>query len=211
MTWDAILFDLDGTLWNATHVTAKIWPGVLVNHPEIHRTMDLETIQGYMGHTNEELASILFPELPFGKGYALMLEASAMENLLLAREGGQIFEGLFPTLEKLAEKYPLGIISNCQSGYIEAFLEYHKAGHLFRDFTCSGDTGQTKAANIRMLMERQGYRHPVYVGDTAHDAEAAKEVGCDFLWAAYGFGTVPEEMRCGRLDTPDDIFKYLPR
>ena len=209
MTWDAILFDLDGTLWDATHITAKIWPGVLANHPEIHKTIDLETVQGYMGHSNEERAALLFPELPFEAGYALMMEACEMENLLLSREGGKIFDGLFPTLETLAEGFPLGIISNCQSGYIEVFLAFHKAGHLFRDFICSGDTHREKWENIRTLCDRQGYKNPVYIGDTRWDAAAAGKAGIDFLWAAYGFGSdVPEEMYCGRLDRPADILKY---
>ena len=211
MTWDAILFDLDGTLWDATHITAKIWPGVLANHPEIHKTIDLETVQGYMGHSNEELAALLFPELPFEAGYALMMEACEMENLLLSREGGRLFEDLLPTLEKLSETYPLGIISNCQSGYIEVFLDYHKTGHLFRDFICSGDTHMEKSVNIRTLADRQGYKNPVYIGDTAHDARAAREAGCDFLWAAYGFGDVPEDLYCGKLTKPADIFKYISR
>lgn len=211
MPWDAILFDLDGTLWDATHITAKIWPGVLANHPEIQRTIDLETVQGYMGKSNEELAGILFPEMPFEDGYALMMESCEMENLLLSREGGKLYENLLPTLEKLAKEYPLGIISNCQSGYIEVFLEHHRTGHLFRDHICSGDTHRVKSENIRTLVQRQGYRNPVYVGDTVHDAAAARDAGCDFLWAAYGFGEVPADLYCGRLNKPADIFKYIAR
>ncbi|MBR4959536.1 MAG: HAD family hydrolase [Clostridia bacterium] len=211
MTWDAILFDLDGTLWDATHITAKIWPGVLANHPEIKRTIDLETVQSYMGRTNEELAEILFPDLPYEKGYALMMEAGEMENLLLSREGGQLFDTLPETLETLAAKYPLGIISNCQSGYIEAFLSHHGFGHLFRDFICTGDTHKEKWENIRILADRQGYKNPVYIGDTLWDACAAEKAGVDFLWAAYGFGEVPEDKRQGILQTPSDIFKYIKR
>ena len=211
MTWDAILFDLDGTLWDATHVTAKIWPGVLANHPEIRRTVDLETVQGYMGRTNEELAEILFPELPFEKGYGLMMEACEMENLLLSREGGRLFDALPETLEALAGTYPLGIISNCQAGYIEAFLSYHGFGPLFRDHICTGDTHREKWENIRILADRQGYKNPVYVGDTLWDAHAAEKAGIDFLWAAYGFGEVPDSLYVGRLSAPADIFKYVKR
>lgn len=211
MTWDAILFDLDGTLWDATHVTARIWPGVLANHPEIHRAVDLETVQGYMGRTNEELAEILFPELPFEKSYGLMMEASEMENLLLSREGGRLFDTLSETLEALAGAYPLGIISNCQAGYIEAFLSYHGFGSLFRDHICTGDTHCEKWENIRILADRQGYKNPVYVGDTLWDAHAAQKAGIDFLWAAYGFGEVPDELCVGRLSAPADIFKYIKR
>ena len=211
MTWDAILFDLDGTLWDATHVTAKIWPGVLANHPEIHRTVDLDTVQGYMGRTNEELAEILFPELPFEKSYGLMMEACEMENLLLSREGGKIFDTVPETLEALAKEYPLGIISNCQAGYIEAFLSYHGYGPLFRDHICTGDTHKEKWENIRILADRQGYKNPVYVGDTLWDARAAEKAGIDFLWASYGFGEVPDSLHNGNLHLLSDIFDYIKR
>lgn len=206
---DAVLFDLDGTLWDATHVTAKIWPGVLAKHPEITRTIDLDTVQSYMGKTNEELAELLFPELPFVKGYALMMEACAMENKLLSEQGGRLYPELVPTLVTLADSYPLGIVSNCQSGYIEAFLSHHKVQHLFVDHTCSGDTGKCKSENIRLLCDRQGYKNALYIGDTLSDATAARDAGCDFLWASYGFGTVPPELYIGKIDTPANILSYV--
>lgn len=209
MTYDAILFDLDGTLWDATHVTAKIWPGVLANHPEIHRTIDLSIVQQYMGKTNEELATLLFPELPFVEGYALMMEACAMENSLLTEEGGILYPDLVPTLVTLAKSYPLGIVSNCQSGYIEAFLTHHRVGSLFACHTCSGDTGKPKSENIRMLSAKKGYQNPVYIGDTMGDATAAREAGCDFIFASYGFGEVPPSLYRHKVSYPHEIISRL--
>lgn len=209
MTYDAILWDLDGTLWDATHVTAQIWPGVLAKHPEIHRTIDLATVQQYMGKTNEELAVLLFPDLPFEKGYALMMEACSMENQLLREQGGILYPDLVPTLVTLTKSHPLGIVSNCQSGYIEAFLIHHQVEHLFACHTCSGDTGKPKWENIRRLADENGYKNPMYVGDTLSDAHAARDAGCDFVWAAYGFGDVPPSLYQGKLDTPKDILSMI--
>lgn len=207
--YDAVLFDLDGTLWDATHVTAKIWPGVLANHPDIHRAIDLATVQQYMGKTNAELATLLFPELPFEAGYALMMEACVMENKLLTEEGGILYPALLETLSILAKSHPLGIISNCQSGYIEAFLTHHKATHLFVDHICSDDTGKPKGENIRLLADRNDFQNPVYIGDTMGDATAAKEAGCDFIWASYGFGTVSKEMYTAVVATPMELVQLL--
>lgn len=209
MTYDAILFDLDGTLWDATHVTAKIWPGVLANHPEITRTIDLATVQQYMGKTNEELATLLFPELPFEEGYALMMEECAMENKLLTEEGGILYPDMDKTLATLALSHPLGIISNCQCGYIEAFLTHHKTAHLFQDHLCSDDTGKPKVYNIRLLTDRNGYHNPVYVGDTMGDATAAHEAGCDFIFASYGFGKVPKELCTAVIEKLMDLLQLV--
>ena len=37
-------------------------------------------------------------------------------------------------------------------------------------------------------MERHGLRRPVYVGDTHMDERSARQAGCAFIHAAYGFG-----------------------
>ena len=49
----------------------------------------------------------------------------------MAKVGGRLYEGLEETLKYLSAKYPLYIVSNCQKGYIEAFLSYHQLGKYF--------------------------------------------------------------------------------
>ena len=48
---DGVIFDLDGTLWDATEVTAETWVEVLKNHPEVKPKLplDIHTIKKYMG------------------------------------------------------------------------------------------------------------------------------------------------------------------
>ena len=101
-----------------------------------------------------------------------------------------IFEGVQETIKKLSEKYPLYIVSNCQDGYIEAFLQYSKLGEYFKDFTCPAYTGRLKGENIRIIMERNGLSEAVYVGDTQGDANSCKEAEIPMIYAAYGFGEV---------------------
>jgi phosphoglycolate phosphatase len=79
-------------------------------------------------------------------------------------------------------------VSNCQEGYIEAFLDYHKLGKYFLDFENPGRTGLTKGENIKLVIERNQLQHPVYVGDTKGDQEAATFAGIPFVFARYGFG-----------------------
>lgn len=188
--YDSILFDLDGTLWDATHVTAKIWPTVLARHPEVHRSITEADVQAHMGRTNEELASLLFPDLPYDKAYGLMMESCAVENELLRTNGGRLYPDIPRVLAALTVEYPLFIVSNCQAGYIEAFLSYHRLGKYFRDYISSGDTGKKKADNIRFLRDKHDLQSSLYVGDTRFDEEAARASGCDFCYVTWGFGDV---------------------
>lgn len=51
-----------------------------------------------------------------------------------------------------------------------------------------------KGDNIRRLAERNGLTDSVYVGDIQGDYDASREAGVKFIHAAYGFGTVAEDV-----------------
>ena len=199
--FDSILFDLDGTLWDATNVTAETWVEVLARHPYVKCAVkpDHETVRRYMGLTNEELAGIFFPELPFDEAFSLMGESCALENEWLPERGGILYDGVEETLFRLkTDGYRLFVVSNCQAGYIEAFLWAHGFGDLFEDIECTGNTGLSKAENIRLVTERNRLEAPVFVGDTISDGSAARAAGIQFVYAKYGFGEL-----CGRGRTDD--------
>lgn len=104
-----------------------------------------------------------------------------------------MFDGLEDTLKKLREMgYFLAIVSNCQMGYIEAFLQYHKLGAYFDDTENYGRNLQDKDVNIRLVVERNHLDKAVYVGDIMGDYNSTMKAGLPFIHAAYGFGTVPE-------------------
>lgn len=198
---DGAIFDLDGTLWDATGVTAETWVHVLANHPEVKSALPLtrSSVKHYMGLTNEELATVFFPDLPYEKAFSLMMESCALENEWLPNRGGILFDGVAETLHSLkANGVRLFIVSNCQAGYIESFLHAHGMADIFEDYESSGNTGKPKSDNIGMIIERAGLAHPVYIGDTISDSTAARKCGIPFIYAKYGFG---EE--CGRGKTDD--------
>ncbi|MGH7306843.1 MAG: HAD family hydrolase, partial [Candidatus Rokuibacteriota bacterium] len=95
-------------------------------------------------------------------------------------------------VRRLCARYPLFIVSNCQSGYIETFFQWSRLGGCFRDFECWGNTGLSKTENLRVLVDRNELRQPVLVGDTPGDQTAARECGLPFLHTTYGFGHCPD-------------------
>ena len=77
---------------------------------------------------------------------------------------------------------------------IEAFLEHYRFGHYFEDIECFGNNGLQKGENIRRLAERNALTKAVYVGDIQGDYDATMEAGLAFIHAAYGFGTIAQEV-----------------
>ena len=77
-----------------------------------------------------------------------------------------------------------------KKGYIEGFLKAHNLKKYISDHLCYGDTLLTKGENNRIVAERNGFQHPVYVGDTQGDLQSAMDAGMPFVFCEYGFGSV---------------------
>ncbi len=212
--YDSVLFDLDGTLWDETEITEQAWVEVLARHPGVVPAAPLnrDTICRYMGLTNEELAGVLFPALPFEEAFSLMKETCAIENRELPRRGGKLYPGVPETLARLcAEGYRLFVISNAQDGYIESFLTAHRMWDIFEDYESSGRSGKGKADNIKDMIARRGLTRPVYVGDTVSDAEGAAGAGVPFIYCLYGFGEAYGRGRVSGYAHAVKRFDELPR
>lgn len=187
-----IIFDMDGTLWDSSEGVALSWTQALARHPETGLSLTPEDIQGVMGMPMDAIARKLFTGLAQERQMALLDECCVRENEYLEEHGGILCPGLEETLQVLEKEYPLFIVSNCQCGYIEAFLSHYGFGHYFRDYACFGDNGYPKADNIRILAERNHLKIYYYVGDIQADYDATMAAGGRFIHAAYGFGTVSQ-------------------
>ena len=189
-----IIFDLDGTLWDSSEQVVHSWNEALARRPETDLQITVEDMQGYMGKTLEKIAELMMPEIPFELRMDIMKDCCENENAYLLKHGGYLFPDLEKVLEELSGKYKLFIVSNCQSGYIEVFLEYHRLGKYFTDIECPGGSGLEKAGNIRLISERNNIDRAVYIGDTQGDCDSAEAAGVQFIHAAYGFGTIDHDV-----------------
>ena len=192
---NGILFDLDGTLWDACETMLGSCNRTLSEKfPDLGRTLTLPELQGVMGKTKEEIARLFFPAAPHDRAVQAVDAACADEVPVLRQRGGVLYPGVPELLKKLKERYTVGIVSNCQCGYIEAFLAAHHLEELVDGFLCEGMTHQSKGENIRTLARQLGAERTVYVGDTVSDEAAARTAGTLFVHAAYGFGgaTAPD-------------------
>lgn len=189
---DSIIFDVDGTLWDSTESVAASWNKAIREHSDPDLAVDPDTLSKVFGKTMTEIADTLFPSLtPEGRMHLLEL-CFEEENRYLQEHPGILYKGVSDTIEKLSDRYPLYIVSNCQCGYIEVLLSTTGLSSYIRDHLCFGETQVSKGETIRMLMEKNNLKSPVYVGDTQGDADACKMAGIPFIFAEYGFGDVPD-------------------
>lgn len=189
--FDGLLFDLDGTLWDSVDAICISWRSVLERRaPEMAGLMTRENVTSCMGMLLPDIVKKVLPDLPPEELRPVLEELLAEENTYVAAHGGTLFPQVPETLALLARDYPLCIVSNCQDGYIEAFFQAHGLKRYFTDYEDPGRTGKGKADNIALVVARNGMKHPLYIGDTQGDCDAAAAAGVPFLHAAYGFGAI---------------------
>ncbi len=192
----AIIFDLDGTLWDSSESVCGSWNEVFRRYPEIDRVLTPADVRGFMGKTLEQIFPIALPDTPDELRRRALRECVGYELDYIARHGGKLYPKLRETLELLRKEYTLIIVSNCQVGYIECFLDFAGMHDLFDDHESAGGTGLSKGENIRLVIRRNSIDRAVYVGDTQGDLDSADFAGIPFIRAAYGFGqmnrAVPE-------------------
>lgn len=189
-----IIFDIDGTLWDSTEVVAESWNRAIQEKSSIKKIVTAEELKALFGRPVNEIIENVFPMLSDGEQKELGRYCIEYENLDVKKKTCHIYEKVSETINRLYEKYPLFIVSNCEDGYIEAFLENTGLFSCFKDFLCPGKSGKGKGDNIRLIMERNQLDAAVYVGDTQGDLDACYEAGVPMIYAAYGFGSVEDKI-----------------
>lgn len=186
--FDAIVFDLDGTLWDTCKACALGWNRVLQRYQIAWRPITAADVRAVAGQPHDACIRQTFAGLPEASLNLLIEHTQTEDNLVIRELGGELYPGVAQGLRALKARYPLAIVSNCQQGYIELYLESNGFGPLFTDTECWGNTGNSKADNLRSLIERNGFRAPLFVGDTTGDQNAAATCGVAFAHVRYGFG-----------------------
>ncbi|WP_324357029.1 HAD family hydrolase [Ruminococcus sp.] len=146
-----IIFDMDGTLWDSSENVAISWTEKVrelgYDFPDITQ----QDVMSVMGLTMDRIADILFGSLPREERMELLNSCCDNELKYLLKHGGVLYPDLEKTLIRLKKKYHLYIVSNCQSGYIETFLEHYGFGKHFDDIECYGNNLNGKGGTISLL------------------------------------------------------------
>lgn len=184
---DSLIFDMDGTMWDAVDSYVEVWNVTFeqVGSPcRVSRGQLMEC----MGMTITDIVHRVAADV--GEDYdAFMARLVDNERDMMPRLGGRLYPDIENVVKELAARYRIFMVSNCGTEGLPDFLKFTGLGPWVEDTLSNGETGLPKADNIRIIAERHGLKHPVYVGDTQGDVNAAHAAGIPVVHVTYGFGT----------------------
>lgn len=184
---DALIFDMDGTLWDAVDTYARIWNEVFLRAGrEIHITR--ESLIGNIGIPIPHILANLFPDIEPDEAARFSAELAREEPALLARYGGTPYPGVVEGLERLSHKYKLFLVSNCDSHTLPVFMNCIGITPYITEGVAFGNTHRPKGDNMLLLKEKYRLQQPLYMGDIEADGLETHRVGLPFVYARYGFG-----------------------
>lgn len=210
----AIIFDMDGTLWDSTKPIAESWTEAGKQTIDPSFSLTAEDVRPLMGKTMDDIVKALFPnDVNSDKIECFWGKALSDEIEYLKGHPGLPYPDEGKTLARLKEMgYELMIVSNAQKGYIELYLNaYPDLAKYFSAYLCWGDTLLPKRGTILKIMKDHAIEKAVYVGDTAFDEEETHAAGLPFIHAAYGFGEAnsPEAVAKSFSSLPEIIKRLL--
>lgn len=206
MTYESLIFDIDGTLWDSRALVAEGYNIQLKAEGLPHLCVTAEELKPLFGKVMTEIADVILASIDPKERYGLMERCMATENEYLHNNECKIgYPGILETIRELAKTYRLFIVSNSQCGYPELCISKLGLTDYIQGHMCFGDTGTSKGKTIHTLMEKHNIENCAYIGDTQGDYEATVEADVPFIWAAYGFGTPAGYVE--KIDQFEDLLK----
>ena len=205
----AILFDLDGTLWDALDTITEAWNKAMKDN-NLNYSFSIATMKSFMGLTPRETAPLAFKDVSLEKGLEYFSLCLNEEIKYLRIHPGKLYEDEEEVLKVLQKDFPLFIVSNSDKGYIEDYIEAYRFKKYFTDHVCAGDTNLEKWQNILYIKNKYDLKDIIYVGDTLKDQNESNKAGVKFIHAAYGFGEIKEEVnKINSLKELPDLVKKV--
>jgi phosphoglycolate phosphatase len=205
MHHDAVIFDIDGTLWDASKTSAAGWNSGLAKLG-IARRVSPARIRSVTGNNYERCVDMLLPGLK--ASYPdLIRTLNDCETAAIKSRGGEFFRGAVTAVRELSENFRVFLVSNCQEWYLDLFLGFSGLRAVLAGFDCYGISGLPKSAMLRRIKREHRLNNPVYVGDTAGDQAAAKMADIEFIHVSWGFGEPEGDAKT--VDSFAELLDYL--
>ncbi|MDB5120884.1 MAG: hypothetical protein JWN56_2102 [Sphingobacteriales bacterium] len=188
---DSVIFDMDGTLWDAVDTYVACWNRGF-KEQNIQKQLTREGLSYMMGWEKRKALDHLLPEYDTEKQEQIYKAVDEAQNVLVPQMGGIIYNGVQEGLRRLAAKYKLFIVSNCRENLIQKFMKLADIEDYITDEMAHGVNSKPKHHNIKLLIEKHQLKNPVYVGDTETDSKESRLAGIPFIFLKGGFGTTED-------------------
>ncbi len=216
LLFDAVLFDLDGTLV----ATDRFWvdaarAGARRAFEELGIAREMPSAQEWMSMVGLPLAQgfeRVFADLAPDARALVMRLCEEEEHQALRSGHAALLPGVAATLDDLTRRgVRLGIASNCGQGYLDAMLGDLGLARWVQEARCLDSKGvRNKADMLADLLATFGTRSAVMVGDRLGDRDAAWENGLPHVHLARGFAQPGEEVEAEAvIETMADLVPRL--
>ena len=203
--YDAVVFDLDGTLVDSrVAVTHAVAAGIReaveaagLPVPEI----DESVLRAALGKPAPEYFRAILPSTLGHLAERVKETATRHEVEAFASGQGRLFDGVLDALDELrADGVKLAAVSNAQAPYFRAALEHTGLQSRLDHTECHEELPPDAPRPFKLTLLRRALERldipadrSLMVGDRAEDLEAGHAAGCGTLAIPFGFGT-PEEL-----------------
>jgi phosphoglycolate phosphatase len=187
---DSLIFDMDGTLWDAVDSYCKVWDKTFadfgIDVPPVKR----EELLMHMGRHLEDMVRDFAPDFRDHDEFTRQLDRNEQEMMPVL--GGRLYPGAAETIKALSSKVKVLMVSNCGSCGLVNFANFTGLKPYITAHASHGSTGLDKTDNIIKLVREYGLKQPWYVGDTQGDSDHAHKAGVKMIFCTYGFGHVTD-------------------
>ena len=185
---DSLIFDMDGTLWDAIDTYATAW-NESFKKMNISRSIDKDIFAGIMGWERKKALEHMLPEFEKDLRETIYETVVETQDSLIPEIGGLLYEQVKEGIADLSTRYKIFIVSNCPKDTIKQFIQWSGLTPFVTDEMAHGVNSKPKHHNIKLLVDKHDLKTPVYIGDTDSDRVQSELAGVPFVFVSYGFGT----------------------
>lgn len=201
-----VVFDVDGTLYRAELVSFPAYRKLAGEFGFAEPSEEL--MRTFFGETFQVIAKKLgLPDDPqIQSAFIRRIEQVEYD---LVEPCGALFDGVYTQLERLhREGYTLALCSMGLQSYVERVMECTGIGNFISAYRFD-DGVHTKSEMCAGLLAELPHQRAIFVGDRAHDRQAAADNGIGFVGCLYGF--VPGEVEDASIvaRTPDELYERI--
>ena len=187
--YEAILFDMDGTLVDTVDIHVEAWAKAM---RDLGRPVSSEEIKQYKSSVGKTLKDILADIYGREEAERIYPDVRRLKNMYFISMIGKVKPIILPeVLRELSRRYYIGVVSSSTREAVKAIME--KLGYApYRSVIISGEDisrGKPDPEGILKALDTLDVEKALYVGDTKYDEEAARRAGVDYMYVEEFLGS----------------------